>query len=145
MTFCAKYFSELTAEEIYEILKSRCEVFTMEQRIYYLDADDIDYKSLHCFFTDGKRVAAYLRAFYADGEKRTVKLGRVLTLRHGEGLGRRLMEQSLAAIKDKMNCGKICLDAQKQSVGFYEKFGFRVVSGDFIEAGVVHNAMEAEL
>ena len=148
----AKFFDELTLTELYEILKSRQEVFVTEQKITCVDADDIDYKSLHCFFMDGGRVTAYLRAFY-DGEKdapdgdsgqnrKTVRIGRVLTLRHGKGLGRKLMEESLAVIQKRLPCGRFVMDAQKYAQGFYEKFGFHQTSGEYQEEGIVHIDME---
>lgn len=143
--FQAKYFNELTNKELYEILKSRIDIFTVEQNIIYQDMDNIDYDSLHLFFMEEERVSAYLRVFYLDEEKKIVKIGRVLTLKHGCGKGRELLEKSLPVIKNKMKCKKICLDAQKYAVGFYEKFGFKVTSGDFLEEGIIHNKMELEI
>ena len=143
MNLIAKQFNELTTTELYEILKARSEIFIMEQNILYQDMDDVDYESLHCFFVEDNKVVAYLRAFY--NEDNVVKLGRVLTLKHGNGIGKDLLEQSLIAIKEKMKCKKICMDAQKYAVGFYEKFGFKVTSEDFLEEGVVHNTMELKI
>ncbi len=145
MNLISKKFNELSATEIYEILKARSEIFVMEQNIHYQDMDDIDYDSLHCFFMKDDKVVAYLRAFYQDEHKAIVKIGRVLTLKHGNGVGKELMEQSLQSIKEKMNCKKICMDAQKHAIGFYEKFGFKVVSNDFLEEGIVHVVMELEI
>lgn len=145
MNLNSKKFAELSTTEIYEILKARAEIFMMEQNIHYQDIDDIDYKSLHCFFMEENKVVAYLRAFYKENNKDIVKIGRVLTLQHGNGIGRELLEKSLVAIKDKMKCKKISMDAQKHAVGFYEKFGFKTVSQDFIEEGVVHVVMELNL
>ena len=145
MIFIAKKFDELTTKELYEILKSRIEIFAMEQNIHYQDMDNIDYDSLHCFFMENDRVIAYLRAFYDPGDNETIKIGRVLTLIHGKGTGAKLMEQSLKAIKKKMPGKKIKLDAQKYAVGFYEKFGFKTVSDDFLEEGIVHVVMELKL
>lgn len=143
MGFNAKGFNELTAAEVYEILKARAEIFIVEQRINCQDIDGIDYNSLHCFMTEDNIVTAYLRAFYDGGEaSETVRIGRVLTLKHGIGDGRRLMEQSLSAIKVRMRCKKVVMNAQKYAIPFYEKFGFRVVSEDFLEEGIVHAAME---
>ena len=146
MNFTAKYFEELTTKELYEILKARAAIFIAEQGINCIDMDGVDYESLHCFFFENGRVTAYLRAFYQDEEnKSTVIIGRVLTLHHGNGTGRELMEKSLAAIRLKMKCEKICLHAQKYAVGFYEKFGFEVVSDEFLEEGIVHVTMELAL
>ena len=43
-----------------------------------------------------------------------------------------------------MHCRKVSMSAQKQAVRFYEKLGFEVTSGEFLEEGVVHNVMEKE-
>jgi ElaA protein len=142
MEFIEKTFDKLTTNELYEILKARAEIFIMEQRILYQDMDDIDYRSLHCFFKENDKVTAYLRAFYTDASQKKVKIGRVLTLKHGSGIGKELLEQSLKAIKENMPCDSICMDAQKHAVGFYEKFGFQVTSDEFLEEGIVHVAME---
>lgn len=145
MKFIAKYFNELTSKELYEILKSRSEIFVIEQHITYQDMDNIDYNSLHCFITENDRVIAYLRAFYQDNGVEVVKIGRVLTIEHGNGLGRKLMEESLKAVKDRMNCKRIVMNAQKHAKGFYEKFGFIQTSDDFLEEGVVHVKMEKDV
>ncbi len=143
--FVAKEFGELTNAEVYEILKARAEVFIIEQKIYYQDCDDVDYDSLHCFIKEDNRVVAYLRAYYKDNDKTTVKVGRVLTVTRGIGLGRELLKKSIPAIKSRMKCSKICMDAQKHAEGFYEKLGFKTVSGEFLEEGVVHVEMEMDI
>ena len=142
MKVTIKKFEELTTTELYEILKARAEIFIMEQNINYQDMDDIDYMSLHCFIKEGDRVIAYLRGFYKDEERTVVKIGRVLTLEHGKGTGRILLEESLQAIKEKLPCDLIYIEAQTHAVGFYEKFGFLVTSGEFMEEGILHVAME---
>ena len=145
MYFQTKFFDELDTKELYEILKSRAEIFILEQNIQYVDMDNIDYKSLHCFLVENDRVIGYLRAFYQDNEKDIVKVGRVLTLHHGRGIGKELMQESIKAIKEKMNCQKIVMDAQKHAIGFYEKLGFQVMSNEFLEEGIVHVVMEKKV
>ncbi len=138
--FKAKYFSELTTTELYEILKSRSEIFMLEQGIICQDMDGVDYKSRHIFIEENGRVCAYMRAFYEN--EQTVKIGRVLTLSHGLGYGRELMEKGIADIGKNMKCEKISLNSQKQAIGFYEKLGFKPASKEFLEEGVVHIRME---
>ena len=140
MQFIAKKFNELSTSELYEIVKSRAEIFLLEQNIICQDMDDKDYDSLHCFFTDDKRVIAYLRAF-GSGDN-AVTIGRVLTLEHGNGLGSELMRKSIEKIKKHFSCNKIIVHAQKQAVGFYEKMGFSIVSDEYLEEGIVHLTME---
>ncbi len=142
MELIVKAFSELTTAELYEILKARAEIFIMEQNINYQDMDDIDYRSLHCFYMEDNKVIAYLRAFYKNEDRLVVKVGRVLTLEHGIGLGRKLLEEGLPAIKRHFDCNKIYIEAQKHAIGFYEKFGFKVTSEEFMEEGIIHVAME---
>lgn len=138
----SKKFNELTTTELYEILKSRYAVFTEEQKIICLDEDDMDYKALHCFFMENKKVTAYLRAFYDKQNPDTVKMGRVLTLVHNKGTGTDLVNQSISAIKEKMPCKKIHVDAQLNARNFYKKLGFAPTSGEYIEAGIPHIDME---
>lgn len=142
MEFFVKKFSELSVNELYEILKSRAEVFLIEQGIICQDMDDIDYKSSHCFFKDNERVIAYLRAFECEDDSNTLSIGRVLTIEHGKGIGRELMERSLLHIKNERIYNRIILHAQKHAIGFYEKFGFKVISDEFLEEGVIHVTME---
>lgn len=136
----SKYFGELTTKELYEILKARAEIFVVEQNCVYQDLDGIDYECLHVFYEeeDGK-VTAYLRAFFKDDD--TVQMGRVLTLRHGTGLGGRLLKEGIARIRTKMNPCKIYIEAQCYATGFYEKEGFQICSEEFLEDGIPHVQM----
>ena len=141
MEFRIKTFAELTAAELYEIVRARQEVFLMEQSIVCRDFDGVDYDALHCFLWEGDKVVAYTRAFMQGGE---IHLGRFLTTRHGEGLGRLLMELSIPEILKKFDSKKISFHAQRHAVGFYKKFGFETVSDVFLEEGIEHVVMERE-
>jgi ElaA protein len=142
-TFIAKSFTELNNAELYEIVRARQEVFLMEQNILCRDFDGIDYDALHCFLWDGERVLAYLRAFEDDNGQ--VKIGRVLSLTHGVGHGRLLMEEAMPKIQEKFGCDKIFLHSQKQAEGFYEKLGFTRLGEEFLEEGIPHVEMVKEI
>lgn len=144
MIFFAKPFEQLTPKELYEILRTRTEIFLLEQNIVCQDMDGIDERSLHCCLWEEERAVAYLRAFYEDDTQQTVILGRVVTLFHGRGDGRRLMEASLAAVFAHMPCRAISLHAQSYAKGFYERFGFRVASDEFMEEGIPHVLMRRQ-
>ena len=135
----SKYVDELSTNELYEILRARAEIFVVEQNCVYQDLDGIDYESLHVFAEEGGKVTAYLRAFYKDED--TVQMGRVLTLRHGEGLGGKLLREGIAQIRARMHPAKICIDAQCYATGFYEREGFRICSEEFLEDGIPHVRM----
>ena len=141
MKLKAKYFNELTTTELYEILKSRNEIFVVEQNCIYQDLDDIDYRSLHIFYESSGRIMAYLRAFEKDSATKTIQMGRVLTLTHGTGLGGQLLKEGILQIKEKMNPSSIYIEAQCYATGFYEREGFVISSNEFLEDGIPHVEM----
>ena len=145
MIFKTKSFDELTAKELYEIARARTEIFLMEQKIICRDLDGVDYDSLHCFIEEDGKVIAYLRAFKTPGDENAATVGRVLSLTHNIGLGKRLMLSSIPEIKRRLGAKKIVLHSQKHAKGFYEKLGFCVTSDEFLEEGVVHVEMELSL
>ena len=138
-----KYFNELTTKELYEILKARSEIFVVEQNCVYQDLDDKDYESLHIFYEEDGKVAAYLRAFYRDDS--VAQIGRVLTLQHGTGLGGKLLKEGIAQIKEKMNPSRLYIEAQCYAIGYYEKEGFSMCSEEFLEDGIPHVKMTLDL
>lgn len=138
-----KSFEELTLKELYEILKVRAEIFVVEQNIVYQDCDDIDYRSFHVFYKDeNERITAYLRLFYKLDEPGTVRVGRALTRKHGEGLGGKILKEGIEFAFEKMKAIRLFMDAQEHAIGFYEKYGFRVISDRFIEEDIYHVEME---
>ena len=143
MNWAIKTFDQLTGKEIYEILKSRAEVFVKEQKISYVDPDGVDYKSWHVFAMENNRVCAYLRAF-KDGEN-IIKIGRVLTLVHGKGTGTQLMKYAISELKAKTDCRKIIMDAQSHAISFYQRLGFTITSEEYLEEGIPHVDMEMNL
>lgn len=145
MELIFKRFNDLSTKELYEILKARAEIFIMEQQINYQDMDNIDYDAIHCFFMDNDKVTAYLRAFHPNNKKDELQIGRVLTLEHGKGLGKKLMEESLELLKEIPNIQRITMHAQKHAIGFYRQFGFETVGDEFVEEEVVHITMTLDL
>ncbi|MBO5939402.1 MAG: GNAT family N-acetyltransferase [Clostridia bacterium] len=141
MKFIAKYFSDLSPAELYEILRARAEIFLLEQHIVEQDLDGVDYDCLHCFLWEDGHAVGTLRAFYTDEAKKKVKIGRVVTLTHGKGHGALLMEGALAAIKEQMPHETLYVHAQTQAAGYYKKFGFSAVGEEFDEAGIPHIEM----
>jgi len=140
----AKYFSELSLTELYEILRARSQIFVVQQHMHCQDIDGIDIKAKHFFIEKDGEVMAYLRAFYDDDRKK-VRIGRVLAVEQGIGMGAEVMHMAIEDIKKNMPCQKICLDSQKHAIGFYQKLGFQTVSGEFLEEGVLHVKMELQI
>ena len=61
MELIAKHFSELSAQELYEIYKLRVSVFIVEQHYPYQDIDGLDTVSYHIFLRSEDGIKAYLR------------------------------------------------------------------------------------
>ena len=136
----AKRFEELDKEELFALLKARQEVFVVEQQCPYRDIDATDKHCMHVLGMEGDTLAAYLRYFPMPAEPDVIRIGRVLTTVRGRGYGREIMEFALGNIREK----RLCLEAQVYAIGFYESFGFRVVSDPFDEDGIPHVRMRLE-
>lgn len=53
MELVVKHFSELSAEELFEIYKLHVSVFVVEQKCPYQEVDDADRASYHLWLEDG--------------------------------------------------------------------------------------------
>lgn len=142
MELTVKKFQALTLEELYGILRSRSEVFVVEQNIVYQDMDYIDRYSTHIFFKDGDKIASYLRVIDAGVKFKEASIGRVLTLPEyrGRGLSRRLMQLAIQYLKT-IGSVPIKIEAQEYLVKFYESLGFKSVSEPFILEDIYHVEM----
>ncbi|MBR2760695.1 MAG: GNAT family N-acetyltransferase [Solobacterium sp.] len=136
----AKRFEELSRDELFAILKARQEVFILEQQCLYRDIDETDRKCMHVFGKDGDELITCLRYFPCPSDPEEIQIERVLTAVRGRGYGREIMEFALRRIREK----RPCLEAQVYAIGFYERFGFRVVSEPFDEDGIPHVKMRLQ-
>ena len=147
MKLSLKTVGELSASELYEILRLREAVFIVEQNCPYPEADGKDPGAVHLYYADeGGTVQAYLRLYPKVGEAGTVQIGRVVTSSsaRGTGLGRRILNKGIEYAKEKMGAHKLYLEAQVYAIGFYEKEGFEVTSGEFLEDGIPHVEMRRQ-
>ena len=61
MELFVKHFSELTAQELYEIYRLRVSVFVVEQKCCYQEVDDADENAYHVWLRDKDGIEAYAR------------------------------------------------------------------------------------
>ena len=73
-------------------------------------------------------------------------IGRMAVLNdwRGKGVGRRLMKVLLMEA-ERLKLGHLFLNAQTQAAGFYTKYGFNQVGGEFFDASIPHVRMERTL
>jgi ElaA protein len=135
-------FSELTTGELYAIIALREQVFVVEQRCVYLDADGVDPQCRHLWATDGGEIVAYLRLIPPGVKYSEAAIGRVIIAQRmrGTGLGRELMRRGLAAT----GAVPVRLGAQAHLEKFYADLGFRRVSDVYDEDGIPHVEMLRE-
>jgi ElaA protein len=136
----AKWFPELTLEELYGLLALRAEVFVVEQACAYLDPDGHDRGATHLLGRLAGELAAYAR-WYPEGER--IRLGRIATAGgvRGRGLGRALVAAALRRIAADHPGRPVLVHAQSYLRSFYESLGFTTVGEPFDEDGIPHVAM----
>ncbi len=141
LTLHKKLFSELTTEELYELLRIRSEVFVVEQNCVYQDMDGDDQASVHLWLTEQDRVVALCRVCPAGTHMKEVSIGRVITTVRGKGYGKLIMLEGIKAAREYFGAKEIDIEAQEYAKGFYEQVGFRQSSDPFILDGIPHIKM----
>ena len=139
----AKKFSELSVEEIYELLKLRTEIFVVEQECIYQDMDGKDNLAVHLLGKEHKKIIAYTRIFGPGEYYDEPSIGRVVVdkKRRGEDKGKEIMKESINYIKNNMQEKEIVLSAQKYLDKFYRDLGFKSEGEDYLEDGIPHQKM----
>ena len=131
---------DLSARELYELLRLRAEVFVVEQACVYLDPDghDLEPTTTHLWVPgSGSHVATALRVQPAPLGAGW-RIGRVVTApaHRNQGLAAALLTAALDRFDPPIE-----LDAQSRLVSWYERFGFEVTGAEFLEDGIAHVPM----
>ena len=148
MNTVIKKFSELSTEEIYNILKLRSEVFVVEQNCVYQDIDEKDKKATHLFIEKNNEIIAYTRIFKkGDYYEENPSIGRVVVSKkeRGKKIGKEIMLNSIEFIKKELKGRKIELSAQKYLDKFYKDLDFYSEGEDYLEDGIPHQRMFYDL
>ncbi|SHE81405.1 ElaA protein [Microbulbifer donghaiensis] len=140
-------FAELSRDQLYEILRIRQEIFTVEQNCAYQDADGKDQFAWHLAgwktATESPQLLAYLRVVFPGKKYAEPSIGRVLTVAEsrGSGLGKELMARAVRLTAEAYPGMPIRISAQQHLKGFYREFGFEQVSVPYDEDGIPHIEM----
>ena len=110
----------------------------VEQECAYQDLDGVDKEAYHVYLRENGKLVAYLRVLDKGKRLDEVSVGRVISLKRGLGLGKRLMRAGLQVAKEKFGATIVKVGAQVQAKGFYESVGFRQVSEEYDEDGIPH-------
>ncbi len=138
-----KSFIDLNSDELYEILKFRQEIFVVEQKSWYLDADGLDQVSLHLLVRNKEYLIGYLRLTSPGIKYIETSIGRVsIHVKHrGEGLGDQLLTMGIEKGKEVYGSGAFRISAQEYLISYYEKHGFKAQGSPYDEDGIPHIEM----
>ncbi|MGP4106708.1 GNAT family N-acetyltransferase [Virgibacillus sp. L01] len=122
----------------------RTAVFVDEQNVPpEEELDAFDEQSIHLIGYDTDKPIAASRVRFVDNYG---KLERICVLKdqRGKSNGAQMIESMEAIIKNE-GYAKAKLNAQTHAIDFYQRLGYKVISGEFMDAGIPHVAMTKEL
>lgn len=112
----------------------RTQVFIQEQHVPVdLEWDGLDESASHllAMFEDRPVTCARIVDYKI--------IGRMAVLKHwrGKGLGTALLQEAIKLCK-RQGSKAIALSAQTHAIDFYSRAGFKVVSGEYMDANIPH-------
>lgn len=150
-------FARTPPHLLYGVLALRSQVFVVEQRCIYQDADGEDLAaqlvigSLPASDTDAAAatgagaagVVATARILRPGTRLVEASIGRVCTAAayRGQGLGKALMHFAIQSAQQRHPGQRIRISAQAYLQDFYASFGFEPVSARYLEDGIEHLEM----
>ena len=138
-----KKFTELSNEELYQVLRLRSEVFVVEQGCNFMDMDNKDQKCDHLLGQKEGKLFAYSRIVPAGVSYDFPSIGRIVVSGDGRGagFGVELMNVSISTVEKLYGKTSIRIGAQLYLKKFYGSFGF-VQTGDiYLEDDIEHVEM----
>lgn len=134
-----KAFSDLSLNQLYQILKLRTDVFVVEQNCPYPELDNQDQDALHLFF-ESTDVVCVCRIYNKLNKS---FIGRVAVSRsyRGQGMASEMIKKAILVAKQTWPEQSIHLSAQSHLTELYKSCGFTVCSKPYLEDGIAHVAM----
>lgn len=142
-----KPFSDLSNNELYDMIRLRERVFVLEQDCVYVDCDGNDTECDHMVVrecsTCDSTIVGTLR-IVPDGVKYDhVSIGRVVVdeAYRGKRVAYIMMQRAITHIYRMQGFVPIVLSAQVVIKSLYEQCGFKVISDVYLEDGIDHVKM----
>lgn len=119
-------------------------VFVDEQHVpVEIELDEFDQNATHFIgYLEGSPIAAS-RLRFVDQYGKLERIC-VLASSRGQSYGKTIINRMEQEIK-KHGLTKAKLNAQTHALGFYESLGYKIVSEEFIDAGIPHMTMVKDL
>lgn len=132
-----------TKEEKEQAYQVRTTVFVEEQKVPpEEELDEYDETAIHFIGYENNEAIAASRLRFVDEYG---KLERICVQKEhrGKSYGKAVIQAMETVIKEK-GYSKAKLNAQTHAEAFYEKLGYKTVSGEFMDAGIPHVTMIKE-
>lgn len=136
-------FTELTAAQMYDVLRLRQEVFVVEQHCAYPDLDGLDQQAIHMLCTQHQELVAYQRCLSPGLKYAESSLGRIVVCAtsRGQQLGRELVRRGIEHNQLRWPEKDICISAQAHLKAFYSSMGFVAEGREYLEDNIPHRQM----
>ncbi|WP_077624131.1 GNAT family N-acetyltransferase [Sediminibacillus massiliensis] len=146
MEWILKTYQELTKQELYNLIKTRIDVFVVEQSCPYHELDNYDQVSEHLMLKKDSQVIAYARLLPSNTVYALPSIGRVLVHKdfRNRGYAKELLKRSISTITEGWGEPRIKIQGQEYLRSFYGSFGFRKVSSVYLDDGIPHVDMVYE-
>lgn len=141
MQFTFVDFNSLSLSDLYAILQLRQDVFILEQTCLYADIDGKDKQAYHIMLKIDDELIAYARYFIKGNfHSEYASIGRVLVHPNyrKKQYGDALLEYLLKEVETRFEETSIKISAQSYLLEFYEKYGFKKISAEYLEDGIPH-------
>ncbi|CDT27795.1 GNAT family N-acetyltransferase [Vibrio coralliirubri] len=141
-------FSELSTQQLYQLLKLRVDVFVVEQTCPYpeLDGKDTLAGVEHLLGYSDEELVACARLLPPGTSYDNTSIGRVATKQsaRGDGLGHQLIKEALRRCEALWPNTAIDIGAQQHLENFYASHGFNTISDMYLEDNIPHIDMRLE-
>lgn len=143
--------TELSPREVHEVYKLRVRIFVNEQNTAYQEVDDIDAlpTTVHMIARSNDadhELVGNIRIYedVLDSGEHVMRLGRVCVAEseRGTGLAKALMSRMIEYADATYPDKNLVLDARTPLVGWYEKFGFRIIAEPYPFADITLTPMK---
>lgn len=141
-------FTELSTQQLYQLLKLRVDVFVVEQTCPYpeLDGKDTLAGVQHLLGYADEELVACARLLPPGTTYDNASIGRVATKQsaRGDGLGHQLLKEALTSCEVFWPGTAIDIGAQQHLESFYKSHGFKTISEMYLEDDIPHIDMRLE-
>ncbi|KYD10214.1 GNAT family N-acetyltransferase [Heyndrickxia sporothermodurans] len=133
-----------TEEQLNDAFTIRKKVFVEEQHVdVEEEIDQYEENSEHFVLYDENNAAGAGRFRILDGKGKVERIC-ILPAYRGKGAGKIVMD-AIEQYAAQQDVHVLKLNAQTHAIPFYEKLGYKVISEEFMDAGIPHKTMEKRI